>query len=144
MTCPPTREQRLEAERDRFREVLEFYANEKNYDDETGAPGKTMLASSPMEPVEYEFDPDMGTRARAALSGSGRAEGSQGMSELLKMRMAREELHRAVNALYANVDADVARGVHASFLKYESAVLEVVTKQNDELIALAERLERAE
>lgn len=67
----------LEQKAERYREALEFYANEKNYDDETGAPGKAMLASGPMEPVEYEFDPDMGTRARVALEGSGRAEGSK-------------------------------------------------------------------
>lgn len=67
----------LEQKAERYREALEFYANEKNYDDETGAPGKAMLASGPMEPVEYEFDPDMGARARAALEGSGRAEGSE-------------------------------------------------------------------
>jgi hypothetical protein len=54
-------------ERDALLEVVEWYANENHYTDE-GVPGRNMRASGPFDPAEYEFDPDMGSKARQALA----------------------------------------------------------------------------
>lgn len=63
------RAEQAEAERDRLREALRFYADPDNYDDE-GAPGEWLtIPSNPSNGgEEYDFDPDGGERARAALT----------------------------------------------------------------------------
>ena len=50
-------------------EALRWYADEENYDPESGAPGQWENAScEPGQPPEWDFEPDEGERARAALA----------------------------------------------------------------------------
>lgn len=58
--------QQLMRERDKYKAALQFYANEKRYD-EDGVPGKAVFSAVPGEPTEYGFEPDLGHRARVAL-----------------------------------------------------------------------------
>jgi hypothetical protein len=44
--------------------VLEFYAEEKNYS-EYGAPGRCVEVGHPLDPVEYDLEPDFGERANS-------------------------------------------------------------------------------
>ncbi len=61
----------LEAERDRYRQALDFYADEHNYDD-SGTPGKAYSIDYGDYGTDWDLDPDFGQRARDAL---GREEG---------------------------------------------------------------------
>jgi predicted Rdx family selenoprotein len=52
---------------ERYQETLLFYADPKNYDEED-RPGVGVVYPASIDgPTEYDFDPDGGNRARAAL-----------------------------------------------------------------------------
>lgn len=59
--------QQLMRERDKYKAALQFYANEKHYD-EDAAPGNAVFSGVALaEPTEYDFEPDLGHRAPVAL-----------------------------------------------------------------------------
>ncbi len=64
------RAEKAEAERDRYREALDFYADEKNYDD-SGTPGKAYSIDYGDYGTDWDLDPDFGQRAREALGREG-------------------------------------------------------------------------
>ncbi len=57
---------KVRAERDRYRQALDFYADEKNYDD-SGTPGKVISVDTIDYGTDWDLDPDFGQRAREAL-----------------------------------------------------------------------------
>ena len=64
----------VKKQRDKLREkldlavaALEWYANSKNIDPETGVHGTIRQCNHPLDPIEYDFDPDGGARAEEAL-----------------------------------------------------------------------------
>lgn len=68
----------LQSRLSRMEEVLRWYANEENYD-ENGVPGKLVCTpSSPNGPAEYDWEPDCGYRAEQALSSRAGGEGKNG------------------------------------------------------------------